>query len=221
MEEAVVLGELASEYAYWEEQKRLDGEGFFFSTIENIEDNTGLKEKRQKTAIQNLVKEGLVEVKLKGLPAKRHFKISAEKLSTILSIKTNEDGESSSAKKENLDPPKSPSNKNNPSKISNENKEVILSIVEYLNRKAVKSYRATTKNTQSHINARLSEGFTVEDFKTVIDKKCAEWKGTDMEQYLRPETLFGTKFEGYLNAPARVQKKQESDDYGTPMDFYN
>ena len=49
------------------------------------------------------------------------------------------------------------------------------------------------------INARLKEGFTVEDFKTVIDKKVDEWKGTELEQYLRPDTLFGTKFESYLN----------------------
>ena len=73
-------------------------------------------------------------------------------------------------------------------------------IVDYLNQKAGTSYKPNSKNTVKHINARLTDGFTVDDFKTVIDKKCAEWKGTDMEQYLRPETLFGTKFESYLNA---------------------
>ena len=78
-------------------------------------------------------------------------------------------------------------------------------IIDYLNEKADKKYRANNKATQKHINARLKEGYTVEDFKTVIDKKCAEWKGTEMEQYLRPETLFGTKFEGYLNA--KINKK--------------
>ena len=73
-------------------------------------------------------------------------------------------------------------------------------IVDYLNQKVGTSYRPNSKNTVKHINARLTDGFTVDDFKTVIDKKCEEWKGTDMEQYLRPETLFGTKFESYLNA---------------------
>lgn len=83
----------------------------------------------------------------------------------------------------------------------NENKiNNINIIVEYLNDKAGTSYKPNSKNTVKHINARLTDGFTVDDFKTVIDKKCAEWKGTDMEQYLRPETLFGTKFESYLNA---------------------
>ena len=73
-------------------------------------------------------------------------------------------------------------------------------IIDYLNEKADKKYRVNNKVTQKHINARLKEGYTVEDFKCVIDKKCAEWKNTEMEQYLRPETLFGTKFESYLNA---------------------
>lgn len=74
-------------------------------------------------------------------------------------------------------------------------------IVARLNEKAGTSYRPSSKATRSHINARLAEGYTVEDFFTVIDKKCAEWRGTNMEKYLRPETLFGSKFENYLNAP--------------------
>lgn len=72
-------------------------------------------------------------------------------------------------------------------------------IIEYLNEKAGTAYRAGAKDTQSHIRARFEDGFTLEDFRTVIDKKCAEWKGTEMEKYLRPATLFGTKFESYLN----------------------
>lgn len=79
-------------------------------------------------------------------------------------------------------------------------KERYITIVSYLNEKAGTSYKATTAKTKSAINARIAEGFTVDDFRTVIDKKCAELMGTDMEKYLRPETLFGTKFEGYLNA---------------------
>lgn len=75
-----------------------------------------------------------------------------------------------------------------------------ISIVEYLNQKAGTRYRASTPKTKKAIHARLAEGFTVDDFKTVIDKKCAEWIGTEWEKFLRPETLFGTKFESYLNA---------------------
>lgn len=77
---------------------------------------------------------------------------------------------------------------------------IYIEVVNYLNEKANTKYRHTTPKTRSTIKARLKEGFTVNDFKTVIDKKCAEWLGTEFEQYLRPETLFGTKFESYLNA---------------------
>ncbi len=80
-------------------------------------------------------------------------------------------------------------------------KEIYISIVEYLNEKAGTKYKPTTAKTKSVINGRLAEGFKLEDFKTVIDKKCAEWINNEqMAKYLRPETLFGTKFEGYLNA---------------------
>ncbi|MCD9070458.1 conserved phage C-terminal domain-containing protein [Staphylococcus chromogenes] len=72
-------------------------------------------------------------------------------------------------------------------------------VIDYLNERTGKQYKSTTKKNQTVIRARSDEGFNLEDFKKVIDNKVAEWKGTDMEKYLRPETLFGTKFEGYLN----------------------
>lgn len=78
-------------------------------------------------------------------------------------------------------------------------------IVDYLNQKAGTNYKSTSKKTKTCIHARLEEGFSVDDFKIVIDKKCNDWLNTDFEQYLRPETLFGTKFESYLNA--KVTKK--------------
>lgn len=85
-------------------------------------------------------------------------------------------------------------------------------IVEYLNEKTGKSFKSTTSKTKTCINARLAEGFTEDDFKTVIDKKCAEWTGNKkMEQYLRPETLFGTKFESYLNASVKTGSADEYD----------
>ena len=87
--------------------------------------------------------------------------------------------------------------------------KVITEIVDYLNEKAHTNYRSNSKTTMRHINARLKEGYTLSDFKQVIDNRCATWLGTDMEQYLRPETLFGSKFENYLNA--RAPKRRGSD----------
>lgn len=90
-------------------------------------------------------------------------------------------------------------------------------IVTYLNEKTGSSYRPNTSKTKELINARIKEGFTVEDFKTVIDKKTAMWKNDPkMSAYLRPETLFGTKFEGYLNE--RVSQAQLMAASGTISD---
>lgn len=75
-------------------------------------------------------------------------------------------------------------------------------IMSYFNQQAGTSYRASSKATQRLISARTNEGFTVNDFKKVIDIKVANWKDDPkMSKYLRPATLFGTKFEGYLNEP--------------------
>ena len=80
------------------------------------------------------------------------------------------------------------------------NNKYFIEIVTYLNEVANKKYRHTTNKTKTLINARMNEGFTVDDFKKVIDKKTNDWKEDNkMNRYLRPETLFGTKFEGYLN----------------------
>lgn len=72
-------------------------------------------------------------------------------------------------------------------------------IVEYLNEKTGKHFTKSAAATKSKINARWHEGRRLADFKTVIDVKSAEWNGTDAAKWLRPETLFGTKFEAYLN----------------------
>lgn len=80
-------------------------------------------------------------------------------------------------------------------------------IIEYLNSKLETHYRYTSQSTQKLIRARMNEGYKLEDFKLVIDKKIKDWnrkpeKGEkDMRPFLRPETLFGNKFENYLNAP--------------------
>lgn len=79
-------------------------------------------------------------------------------------------------------------------------------IIDYLNLKANTNYKYTTSKTQTLIKARYNEGFIIDDFKRVIDNKTSEWKDTEMEKYLRPETLFGTKFESYLNQKEKEKK---------------
>ncbi|MDB3082957.1 hypothetical protein C4097_00070 [Clostridioides difficile] len=87
------------------------------------------------------------------------------------------------------------------------NKEIYKRIVDYLNEKADKSFKSTTKKTKSLIDARFVEGFVEEDFYKVIDNKVHTWlEGAKMNVYLRPETIFGNKFESYLNEVPRMAK---------------
>ncbi|WP_282002346.1 conserved phage C-terminal domain-containing protein [Veillonella denticariosi] len=76
-----------------------------------------------------------------------------------------------------------------------------IEIIEYLNMKTGSKFKPTTKPYIQAIRSRLKEGYTVDDFKTVIDKKCREWKGTKLEKYLTPKTLFApSHFDTYLNS---------------------
>lgn len=95
-------------------------------------------------------------------------------------------------------------------------KDIIFTVIEYLNEKAEKKFRKNTRNTIKDINARIKEGFTIEEFKMVIDNKVHDWKGKVTtypngdkfigDNYLRPETLFGNKFESYLNEKPKIEK---------------
>jgi uncharacterized phage protein (TIGR02220 family) len=84
-------------------------------------------------------------------------------------------------------------------KTETETTSLIRDVIIYLNQKLGTRYNYSADYIKKHINARLSEGYTLEDFKTVIDKKYKTWSGTEMAKFLRPETLFGTKFASYLN----------------------
>jgi len=90
--------------------------------------------------------------------------------------------------------------------IGEEKEKTKKNVIEYLNNKIGSNYKTTTKSTIEKINARLNEGYSLDDFIAVIDKKADEWLGTEMEKYLRPETLFGTKFESYLNQKVKKVK---------------
>lgn len=96
-------------------------------------------------------------------------------------------------------------------------KKPFKEIIDYLNQKTGSNYRYSSKTTTDKINARLNEGFTLDDFIVVIDKKVKEWSGTDMSIYLRPETLFGTKFESYLNQQS--QRPITTKDLANKIDF--
>jgi uncharacterized phage protein (TIGR02220 family) len=83
--------------------------------------------------------------------------------------------------------------------IKKENKAIAEKVIDYLNEQAQTKFENKGKNLEL-ISARIEEGYGLNDFKSVIDKKVMDWKGTDWATYLRPITLFNkTKFENYLN----------------------
>jgi uncharacterized phage protein (TIGR02220 family) len=87
------------------------------------------------------------------------------------------------------------------SEITTEKKTIpYAAIIQYLNEKTGKSFKPDSRKSKDLIQARFKEGFTLEDFKKVMDLKSAEWQqDSRFSKFLRPETLFGTKFESYLN----------------------
>lgn len=84
LHEAVLIGELCSEYNFWKSQNKLD-DGAFFSTRENIEDNTGLTEHHQRNAIETLIEKNILTIEKKGMPAVNYYKINFESLFLQLS----------------------------------------------------------------------------------------------------------------------------------------
>lgn len=94
-------------------------------------------------------------------------------------------------------------------------------IIELLNKKGGKNFSSKTSKTKEFIRARLNEGFTNDDFERVINFKCDEWMDDEkMSKFIRPETLFGSKFEGYLQSVPKTKNKTENTiseaDYAKP-----
>lgn len=94
-------------------------------------------------------------------------------------------------------------NKTNNNEIDNNNNKLSIckEVISYLNLKAKKNFKVDTASHHKFIKARLKEGYILEDFKNVVDIMVAKWKGTEYEQYLQPQTLFGNKMDNYLNQP--------------------
>ena len=157
----------------------------------------GLTTQKVRTILKNLEKKGYIEFLTSGSKGKE----STLKI-TIKQQLFNNNVTNKSEQLQQIEDDKQQQSNNNVTTLSKKKEKdnnIYSLVIDYLNKKANTNYRASTKNTQSFINARVKEGYTVEDFKKVIDSKSREWLGTDFEKYLRPATLFGTKFENYLN----------------------
>ena len=86
LEEAILLGELASEYDYWNNKNEIE-DGYFYSTIENIEEKTTLTAYKQRKCLENLKNKGIIDIQIRGIPAKRYIKINEEQVFQIFNNK--------------------------------------------------------------------------------------------------------------------------------------
>ena len=90
--------------------------------------------------------------------------------------------------------------------MNNSKEDFYSEIISWLNIKIGANYKVGSKTSQSLIDARLEEGYTLNDFITVINKMSNEWYGTENEKNLQPKTLFGANFKKYLNFKSECQK---------------
>lgn len=193
---------------YSDKSKRKDG--FFYKTYEDWEQEICLTKRQVSYSTEKLRVLGIVETKIKkanGSPTV-HYKLDYDKLVDSIVTKCHFPIEQNvTNENDNLSLSLTESTTENTTEITTLKDNVAKApslpyetIIEYLNQKTGKSYRSASKKTQSLIAARINEGFTVDDFKTVIDTKTEEWlSDSKFNVYLQPSTLFGTKFENYLN----------------------
>nr|DAG25134.1 MAG TPA: hypothetical protein [Caudoviricetes sp.] len=114
--------------------------------------------------------------------------------------------------------PQEDTNKNDNNEKNEKNNILVAEIISYLNEKTDKNFKSGVAKNRDLIKARLKEGYSLEDFKKVIDIKVAEWLNDEaMSKFLRPETLFSNKFEGYLNQKPKqeVKKRIKKDPYAS------
>ena len=199
---------LLNQMIYWS-YRTSRKDGYFYKSYNEWYEELHLTEYQVRRATKKLKSFGFVDTALKkanGAPT-LHYKVDTKEVSEwILKKLQNGNLRNSRMDSEETQESLTEITTKTTTEITNNN---ILSpsstvypykdVIDYLNQQTGKNYKSTTKKNQTVIRARTDEGFSLDDFKRVIDNKVAEWKGTNMEKYLRPETLFGTKFEGYLN----------------------
>ena len=188
--------------------------GQFNMTISSVSMDLNISRSKAQRLINEFIDKNIIKLISKGSLKNKDASIyeyitSDTEVSTIYDTKnisnindfididdTKDDTTSDKSKKENLN-------------IKLNNKDLYVRIIDYLNKTTGKSFKATTQKTINSIKARLKEGFVEEDFYRVIDIKSSQWLDNDMCKFLRPETLFSNKFEGYLNEGVLVHKETQ------------
>ena len=173
-----------------------DGASEFTGSIQYLADFTGVSYESVRTNLKELTEQGLL-IKIQGEAGfSNRYKAVCDEgyINTTEIVKKPSNAEKTQDKGKNQ------------------------AVIDYLNSKAGTKFRYSAE-AMKHISARFAEGFTEDDFRTVIDNKCEDWLKSDkMRPYLRPQTLFGTKFESYLNQKTKKTKADSSYDLDKYID---
>ena len=164
LKEAILLGELASEFNYYQKNNLLDENGFFYSTIENIQDNTTLSSYEQKKCLDNLSERGLINVILKGIPAKRHIRINSYQIINLVSNCL----ETSFQKIKKLDSEILGTNNNNTNNNKENNKEIYKESFEEL-WKLYPNKKGKTESYKKFVKA-IKDGVSIETIRDGIQR---------------------------------------------------
>ena len=179
-----------------------NGQVFMYFTTAEFCEELGCSEKTVTKIKKELVTSGLLREERQGLTKPNRLYILGPK---IIKREPPEPKKIPSRTVENtaLDTQEVQTIKTDIRKTDIDNNKLLIckEVISYLNLKAKKNFKVDTASHQKFIKARLKEGYVLEDFKKVVDIMVAKWKGTEYEQYLQPQTLFGNKMDNYLNQP--------------------
>ena len=179
-----------------------NGQVFMYFTTAEFCEELGCSEKTVTKIKKELVTSGLLKEERQGLTKPNRLYILGPK---IVKREPPEPEKIPSRTVENtaLDTQEVQTIKTDIRKTDIDNNKLLIckEVISYLNLKSKKNFKVDTASHQKFIKARLKEGYALEDFKKVVDIMVAKWKGTEYEQYLQPQTLFGNKMDNYLNQP--------------------
>ena len=207
---------LLNQMIYWSDRtSRKDG--YFYKSYNEWYEELHLTEYQVRRATKKLKSFGFVDTALKkanGAPT-LHYKVDTKEVSEWI-LKKLKNGNLRNSRMDSEETQESLTEITTENTTEITTKDILSGnptvspipykeIIGYLNEKAGKQFKHNTGKSKRCIEARWNEDFRLDDFKKVIDIKTSEWLGTSQEKYLRPETLFGTKFEGYLNQETNTQ----------------
>ena len=154
---------------------------------------------------KKLSEKGIIKYKKHGKMDLVRLTEKGKEWNFLKSENNSEKNPSKFGKKSENNSEKNPANKDNNiyyKDTNNKDNNIYSAVINYLNEKTNRTgrekYNSNSKEIRKYIKARQNEGYTLEDFKQVIDNMTVAWIGTEWEQYLRPRTLFSNKFEDYL-----------------------